>query len=95
MSLKFDPMRIQRSPFIAEHPSFETEVPKVLAARSVRPETVSMEPLQNVWEGSSNDSYGEAAVIQTAALVLAQLKTMDHSAAQDTVTQWWEDRNRE
>lgn len=73
-------------------PVFKTTVPPELSSRSVRPETVSMDPLLKLWEGIETNPYGEAAVVQTAALVLAQLKSRSFSEALTQVLTWWANR---
>ena len=66
--------------------------PAVLGARAIRPETVSLEPLVQLWEGQSDNEYGTAAVIQTAALVLTQCQDLPLAEAQETARSWWTNR---
>jgi anthranilate phosphoribosyltransferase len=51
-----------------------------------------MEPLSDLWTGKITNDYGEAAVIQTAALVVAQHNKVSLEEAVETVTQWWKGR---
>lgn len=76
----------------AEFKSIDDELPAVLKTRSVRPENVSLEPLINLWQGEEQNSYGEHAVTQTAALILAQLKKQPLEEAVQQVQQWWQAR---
>jgi anthranilate phosphoribosyltransferase len=77
----------------ANSPIFETTVPACLTQRSVRPETVTLQPLIDVWNGTSENIYGEAAIKQTASLVLSQLKEKPFSESQKLVESWWENRD--
>jgi anthranilate phosphoribosyltransferase len=71
----------------------EDNVPAALKARSIRPDSVSFEPLQQLWDGELANEYGEQAVIQTAALILAQLKKQPLKEAVLQVELWWQKRN--
>ncbi len=64
----------------------------VLNLRSIRPETAELEPLLGLWEGSSPNKYGEAAVVQTTAVVLSQLRQISFSDAVTVVNDWWKKR---
>ncbi|TCS42491.1 glycosyl transferase family protein [Reinekea marinisedimentorum] len=76
----------------AENLSEMSVVPPVLAARAIRPETVSLEPLMDLWNGKTANEYGEQAVIQTAALVLAVHQHTSPEAAHTLALQWWTNR---
>mgnify|MGYP000076487644 CR=1 FL=1 len=51
-----------------------------------------LQPLLDLWAGRQENIYGEAAVKQTAALVLAQLKAIDLVEAQQQVAEFWQRR---
>lgn len=70
----------------------ENDVPPSLNMRSVRPEAVSFEPLQQVWQDETTNGYGKQATLQTAALVLAQLNKQPYDEAVETVSNWWQNR---
>lgn len=67
-------------------------IPAVLKTRSVRPETVTMQPLTELWAGKIEHAYGQAAIIETATLVLTQLKGLATTQARLMVTKWWQNR---
>lgn len=68
-----------------------TKLPKSLTLRSTRPERPSVERLISVWQGSATDQYGIHAVIDTAALIYAQLKRIDFIASQCLIRDMWRD----
>lgn len=63
-----------------------------LPSREIRPETVSLEPLTNLWNGVEENRYGLAATLQTSALVLSQHQNISMAEALATVEQWWQAR---
>lgn len=63
-----------------------------LTQRVVRPETVQETPLIDLWNGVEDNVYGTAAVLQTSALVLSQLRSQSFAEAERQVTQWWAQR---
>ena len=78
---------------IAISDQYETmTLPPVLNQRAIRPDQVQAEPLTELWNGSEPHGYGEAAVCQTAALVLSQLKGLPFETAQQQTLQWWQAR---
>ncbi|TXR53467.1 glycosyl transferase family protein [Reinekea thalattae] len=66
-----------------------TQIEPVLQTRAIRPETVSLEPLIDLWNKQQPNPYGEAATLQTAALVLAQYRAVSLAEAQGVVADWW------
>jgi anthranilate phosphoribosyltransferase len=76
----------------SKHKQFSGSVPAVLKQRQIRPEMVSLEPLVDTWNGHTTDLYGEAAAIQTAALLHSQLKKNEFSESVDVVRRWWNTR---
>ncbi len=77
----------------ATHQSKLANLSPVLNQRSIRPVTVEMKPLLGLWNGEITDDYGEAAVIQTAAIVYAQLNNIALTEAQIQIKQWWRVRS--
>lgn len=73
----------------------EEEWPTYLQQASGAHTEVSGEYLQKVWSGEIQDSYGDAAVISTIALLLKQF---DREASQqqclDLATQYWQARDK-
>jgi anthranilate phosphoribosyltransferase len=68
------------------------EIPPSLSTRAIRPEKVSLEPLLDLWNGKTTNEYGEQAVIQTAALVLAVHRHCSMEDATQQVSDWWSHR---
>jgi anthranilate phosphoribosyltransferase len=64
----------------------------ILTKRSIRPETVSIEPLVALWNRECSNPYGETAVIQTSALVFAQWKRISIEESVQIATNWWNNR---
>lgn len=77
----------------SQHNPFEDLVPPVLSQRQIRPDNVSMEPLLALWQGSEQNAYGEAATLQTAAMVHCQLTQSDFKDSLNVVTGWWQSRH--
>lgn len=73
----------------------EEEWPTYLQRASGAHTTVSAQYLQTVWSGEINDSYGDAAVVCTVALLLKQF---DREATQqqcvDLAKQYWQERDK-
>jgi len=69
-----------------------TSIEPVLKQRSIRPEKVELSPLTELWNNESEQEYGEAAVLQTATLILSQLEALPHDEAHENVLQWWQNR---
>ena len=66
--------------------------PPVLKQRAIRPASVSLEPLLALWQGDMIDSYGEAAVIETATLIVTQHEKISIESARTKVQDWWAKR---
>ncbi|EAR09669.1 glycosyl transferase family protein [Reinekea blandensis] len=67
-------------------------LPPVFNQRAVRPDQVQAEPLTELWNETEHNSYGEAAVCQTAALVLSQLEGLPIETAKQQTLNWWQNR---
>tara|TARA_R110001583_G_scaffold112917_6_gene263139 strand:- start:21197 stop:22189 length:993 start_codon:yes stop_codon:yes gene_type:complete len=73
----------------------EQEWPTYLNETSGAHTEVSAEYLQKVWQGDIDDSYGDAAVVCTMAVILQQfepLKTQDECLT--LATQYWQSRDK-
>lgn len=66
----------------------------VLARRALRPEKAQLAPLLALWDHNEGDGYGQAAVLQTAALIVSALHQVRLAEAQATVAQWWAQRHQ-
>lgn len=64
--------------------------PPLLERRQIKPERLDPAHLAAVWEGRASDTYGEAAVIGTLAVVLHALGKADSQAAALALARaWW------
>ncbi|WP_372882881.1 glycosyl transferase family protein [Psychromonas sp.] len=75
---------------------FEQEWPTFLEESSGAHTEVSAEYLSRVWRGEHHDTYGEAAVIATIAVVLLQMQ--DCATQQESLLvarEYWHARNKE
>lgn len=69
------------------------EWPAMFPRRHVRPDELNPGHLRAVWERRSEDEYGEAAVVGTAAIVLRALdRAADMGAAEALARRMWEER---
>jgi len=81
-------MLINGVPRLVEWPRLQPKKQEKLA-------TLTLEELPKVWCGELQDSYGELAVIGTAAIVLMIVGKADEpDAALDLAKQMWEDRDK-
>ena len=72
--------------------NWDEEWPALSPQRHVKPATLEPAQLMAVWEGRTEDSYGEMAVVATIALALRGLgHTREAAFAQ--AEQWWKARN--
>lgn len=81
---------------IASHAGAQNDQQKlepVLARRALRPEKAQLDPLLALWDNNEGDGYGQAAVLQTAALIVSALQRITLAEAQATVAQWWAQRH--
>lgn len=74
------------------HPPIDRLAPK-LSQRAIRPDSVQMQPLTDLWSGLSDNPYGTAAVLQTSAIVLAQVRDLPFADAEQQVENWWQQRS--
>ncbi|MBU2863240.1 glycosyl transferase family protein [Reinekea forsetii] len=66
---------------------------KTMNQRAVRPSEPNLEPLISLWLGTEPNAYGQQAVIETAALIIAKLREITLNEARSIVLQWWKDRS--
>lgn len=63
--------------------------------RAVRPEQLNLYHFIQVWEGETDDPYGEQAVIGTLALIVRALGLASEStAAHELAGNWWQERHQ-
>lgn len=60
--------------------------------RQQRPKTWQPTDLLQLWEGTKQDIYGEAASINTAAIALSLIENIPYEMAIEKATQFWEAR---
>jgi len=64
--------------------------PALLSNRAVKPKTLDLENMKQLWRGACEDSYGEAAVINTLAISLYTMrKTNKREEALNLATEMW------
>lgn len=74
----------------------EEEWPAMFARRHMREDELDVNRLTQLWRGESEEEYGEAAVIGTAAIALHLMGKADTpEAATELAKQMWDARNRE
>ena len=72
------------------------EWPALLGSRAVKPKTLELEKLKQLWRGSDADDYGEAAVINTLAISLYTMqKANTREAALGLATEMWTSRSND
>ena len=73
--------------------SDQHKIEPVLARRALRPKKAHLEPLLALWDRDEGDGYGQAAALQTAALIVSALRRVSLASAQTTIEQWWAQRH--
>lgn len=69
--------------------------PKRFAKRHVKEENLHVGHLKNVWRGEEQNEYGEAAIINTTAIILKLLKkAANQSDAIKLAESWWQQRDK-
>ncbi len=69
--------------------------PRLMPERAEHEDLLDVDKLRRVWRGEANDSYGEAAVQGTLAIVLRVLgRAADQAEATAQAEQLWQQRNR-
>jgi len=72
------------------------EWPALLNSRAVKPKALDLENLKQLWRGACEDSYGEAAVINTLAISLYTMrKTNKREEALNLATEMWTLRSKD
>lgn len=72
----------------------EEKMDRVFSRRHAKPEHLSLSHLCAVWHGKARDSYGEAALMRTAALALMAHEGVTESDALRRVEEAWAGRDR-
>jgi anthranilate phosphoribosyltransferase len=73
----------------------DIEWPAQFGIRHLRDQNMHPIRLEHVWTGATDDEYGSAAVINTAAMGLFALgEATDPQAALNLAQQWWQSRDR-
>lgn len=73
----------------------EDQWPALFERRHVKPKEIGTEPMRRLWRGESEDSYGEAAVVSTAALALLESgSAKSRENAMDLARSLWEKRDK-
>lgn len=74
----------------------EEEWPPLLTSRELKPKTLDLETLPQLWRGTIEHKYGTAAVINTLAVTLHMMrKQTRRDDAIAMATAWWQDRSRD
>lgn len=72
------------------------EWPALLNNRAVKPKTLELENLKQLWRGTCEDIYGEAAVINTLAIALYTMtKTNQREDALNQAQEMWSSRAKD
>jgi len=70
--------------------------PTLLESREVKPKTLELDPLRQLWHGEIEHPYGEAAVINTLAVTLYMMrKQTRREDALAMAKEWWQNRARD
>ena len=69
--------------------------PRDFQRRHVKPETVSIDNMLNVWRGNELDEYAEGAIISTGALVLKHHLNLTRDDAYAQMRDWWKSREKD
>lgn len=73
----------------------DVEWPALLSRRAVKPETLELENLKQLWRGTCENNYGEAAVINTLAITLYTMnKSKTREQALSLATEMWISRSK-
>jgi len=70
----------------------DTVWPRSFSKRHMKPDTLSLAHMKQVWQGEAEDEYAETAIINTAALVLQHHLSCPANEALETATTWWKCR---
>lgn len=73
----------------------EDEWPALFERRHVKPDVIGTAPMRQLWRGEASDSYGEAAVLSTAALALLESgQVASQQEAMELARKLWGERDR-
>jgi anthranilate phosphoribosyltransferase len=74
----------------------EEEWPPLLATRELKPKSLELELLPQLWRGEIEHKYGTAAVINTLAVTLQMMqKQSRREDALAMATEWWQTRSKD
>lgn len=74
----------------------DEEWPALLNNRAVKPKTLELENLKQLWRGELEDNYGEAAVVNTLAIALYSMgKQNNREAAIEMAGELWHGRGKD
>ncbi len=72
------------------------EWPALLSSRAVKPKTLELEDIKQLWRGTSENNYGEAAVINTLAITIyTTRKCKNREDALNLATEMWTLRSKD
>jgi len=72
------------------------EWPALLSSRAVKPKTLEIENIKQLWRGTREDNYGEAAVINTLAISLYTMRKINkREDALNLATEMWISRSKD
>jgi len=72
------------------------EWPALLSSRAVKPKTLKIENIKQLWRGTREDNYGEAAVINTLAISLYTMRKINkREDALNLATEMWISRSKD
>ncbi|HGX94179.1 MAG TPA: glycosyl transferase family protein [Candidatus Tenderia sp.] len=101
--IKGDGGEIERNPDIScrlhtvhESHASEEELPALFSKRHVKPDTLDVKQLLNVWRGTAEDEYGTGAVTGTLAIALRLMDTsISDKEALEKARTLWDERDKQ
>ncbi len=81
--------------FISQGNSGEEEWPALFPRRHVKPDSLDIEVMKELWRGKLDDEYAEAAIVSTAALVLRHIEGCSQIDALEKAQLLWLERDRD
>ena len=82
------------SKYINQGESFEEEWPSLFPRRHVKPDSLDISVMKDLWRGTVEDEYAEAAIISTAALVLRHTGNLSQLEAIKKAKELWTARDK-
>ncbi len=101
--IKGDGGEIEASPdspcklmYVHDNQTQSEEWPALLSSRAVKPKSLDLENLKQLWRGACENNYGEAAVINTLAITLYTIgKCKNREDALNLATEMWTLRSKD